>query len=96
MDWKSDWTVSLIKTWYVVRSQHNLGLSIRPYRPLALAENELAKALIQIIHQAVSNLDYVKKIEGPIRDIVIESYIQGFVSTHCKEFRVRRQYLSTD
>lgn len=56
----------------------------------------MAKALIQIIYKAVSNLDYVKKIEGPIRDIVIESYIEGFVSTHCKKCPVRRQYLSTD
>lgn len=58
--------------------------------------NWLRLYLIQIIHKAVSDLDYVKNIQGPIRDIVIESYIEGFVSTHCKECRVRRQYLSTD
>lgn len=54
------------------------------------------RLLIQIIHKAVSNLDYVKKIEGPVREIIIESYIQGFVCTHCEESHVRRQYLSTD
>lgn len=51
---------------------------------------------MQIIHKAVSNLDYVKNIEGPVRDIVVESYIQGFVSAHCREHHVRRQNFSAD
>lgn len=46
-----------------------------------LADNDLS---VQIIENALSDLDYVKGLNGPVRDIVIDAYVHSFEYTHCE------------
>ena len=46
-----------------------------------LADNGLS---VQIIENASSDLDYVKGLNGLVRDIVVDAYVHSFEYTHCE------------